>query len=241
MTAKIKLNAASGGGSISIQAPSSSSNNRVISLPDIADGTLVTSQSTLDATKLSGNLPALNGSALTNIDGGKILQVKSASKVDVFSVPGNANGATDVTGLSVTMDAPASSSSKYLVMASVAAVSNFVGASILLNGTTTGQLLTGSNAGSGGTNGMSPDLTRTTSNSAADGRQMSQFPLIVLDSPSTSAAQTYKVQVYVRYVFQSGYNAYVNRPNAMVTGSAGSQTGGHTNAVSTITVMEVAA
>ncbi len=53
MTAKIKLNAASGGGSISIQAPSSSSNNRVISLPDIADGTLVTSQSTLDATKLS--------------------------------------------------------------------------------------------------------------------------------------------------------------------------------------------
>ena len=171
---------------------------------------------------------------------GKILQVKSASKVDVYGVPGNANGATDVPGLSVTMDAPASSSSKYLVIASVAAVSNFVGASILLNGTTTGQLLTGSNAASGGTNGMSPDLTRTTSNSAADGRQMSQFPLIVLDSPSTSATQTYKVQVYVRYVFQSGYNAYVNRPNAMVTGSAGSQTGGHTNAVSTITVMEIA-
>ena len=171
---------------------------------------------------------------------GKILQVKSASKVDLFQVPGNANGATDVPGLSVTMDAPASSSSKYLVMASVAAVSNFVGASILLNGTTTGQLLTGSNAASGGTNGMSPDLTRTTSNSAADGRQMSQFPLIVLDSPSTSATQTYKVQVYVRYVFQSGYNIYVNRPNAMVTGSAGSQTGGHTNAVSTITVMEIA-
>ena len=149
---------------------------------------------------------------------GKILQVKSASKVDLFQVPGNANGATDVPGLSVTMDAPASSSSKYLVMASVSAVSNFVGASILLNGTTTGQLLTGSSVNSGGTNGMSPDLTRTTSNSAADGRQMSQFPLIVLDSPSTSAAQTYKVQVYVRYVFQSGYNAYVNRPNAMVTG-----------------------
>ena len=53
MTAKIKLNAASGGGSISIQAPSSSSNNRVISLPDIADGTLLTSQSSLDSTKLS--------------------------------------------------------------------------------------------------------------------------------------------------------------------------------------------
>jgi len=67
MTAKIKLNAASGGGSISIQAPSSSSNNRVISLPDIADGTLVTSQSTLDATKLSGALPAISGANLTGI------------------------------------------------------------------------------------------------------------------------------------------------------------------------------
>ena len=70
MTAKIKLNAASGGGSISIQAPSSSSNNRVISLPDIADGTLVTSESTLDATKLSGNLPAISGAALTGIAAG---------------------------------------------------------------------------------------------------------------------------------------------------------------------------
>ena len=45
MTAKIKLNAASGGGSFSIQAPSSSSNNRVITLPDIADGTLLTTNS----------------------------------------------------------------------------------------------------------------------------------------------------------------------------------------------------
>ena len=46
MTAKIKLNAASGGGSFSLQAPSSSANNRVITLPDVADGTLLTNQST---------------------------------------------------------------------------------------------------------------------------------------------------------------------------------------------------
>ena len=58
MTAKIKLNTASGGGSISLQSPSSSSNNRVITLPDIADGTLLTSQSSLDSTKLS---PAISG------------------------------------------------------------------------------------------------------------------------------------------------------------------------------------
>ena len=58
MTAKIKLNAASGGGAFSLQAPSSSSNNRIISLPDIADGTLLTSQSSLDSTKLSPAISA---------------------------------------------------------------------------------------------------------------------------------------------------------------------------------------
>ena len=42
MTGKIKLNAASGGGSFSLQAPSSSSNNRVMTLPDTADGTILT-------------------------------------------------------------------------------------------------------------------------------------------------------------------------------------------------------
>jgi hypothetical protein len=42
MTAKIKLNAASGGGSFSLQAPSSSANNRVMTLPDTADGTILT-------------------------------------------------------------------------------------------------------------------------------------------------------------------------------------------------------
>ena len=59
MSAKIKLNAASGVGSFSLQAPSSSSNNRVITLPDIADGTLLTNQST---------------------GLGKILQVKSSAQ-----------------------------------------------------------------------------------------------------------------------------------------------------------------
>ena len=42
MSAKIKLNAASGGGSFSLQAPSSSANNRVMTLPDTADGTILT-------------------------------------------------------------------------------------------------------------------------------------------------------------------------------------------------------
>ena len=91
MTAKIKLNAASGGGSVSIQAPSSSSNNRVIALPDIADGTLVTSQSTLDATKLSGNLPAISGASLTGVGVGameKMVSIAANSNITCNSSTG---------------------------------------------------------------------------------------------------------------------------------------------------------
>ena len=93
MTAKIKLNAASGGGSVSIQAPSSSSNNRVISLPDIADGTLVTSQSTLDATKLSGALPAISGANLTGLPAGGISDLSVWYLTTSFT--GNANPVTN--------------------------------------------------------------------------------------------------------------------------------------------------
>ena len=167
--------------------------------------------------------------------GGKILQVKSASKQDTFTTSGNANGATDVTGLSVTMDAPASASSKYLVTASVAGSSNFVGASILLNGTTTGQLLTGS-SGSSGTNGMSPCLYSSTGVS----NPAHMYTLQALDAPNTTAVQTYKVQVYVRYVFQSGFQIYVNRPRTTSFSGQSGGSGGMTWPVSTITVMEVA-
>ena len=58
MTAKIKLNAASGGGSFSLQAPSSSANNRVFTLPDIADATMATVNgiTEYDIWKLTSNL-----------------------------------------------------------------------------------------------------------------------------------------------------------------------------------------
>ena len=42
MTGKIKLNAASGGGSVSFQAPSSTGDDRIITLPTTADGTVLT-------------------------------------------------------------------------------------------------------------------------------------------------------------------------------------------------------
>ena len=92
MTAKIKLNAASGGGSFSLQAPSSSSNNRVFTIPDVADGTIATTATA-----------------------GKILQVVSAVKKDTASAAILRD--TDWTGhgLSVSIT-PSSASNKILVM-----------------------------------------------------------------------------------------------------------------------------
>ena len=95
MTAKIKLNAASGGGSFSLQAPSSSANNRVMTLPDTADGTILTT---------------------TNPKAGNIIQVVSTTKTDTFTT--TSTSFTDVTGLSVAIT-PSSTSNKILVIMSV--------------------------------------------------------------------------------------------------------------------------
>ena len=85
MTAKIKLNAASGGGSFSIQAPSSSSNNRVFTLPDSADATLLTS------TTATGKILSVQQSVVT---GGSSYSTGSSTVSDSYF---------DISGLSVTL------------------------------------------------------------------------------------------------------------------------------------------
>ena len=70
------------------------------------------SYSTLDATKLSGNLPAINGSALTNISAGKIGQVIFGNTNT--RVVGSGGGFVD-TGLTASIT-PTATSSKILVL-----------------------------------------------------------------------------------------------------------------------------
>jgi len=63
---KVKIQGnASGTGVLTIAAPNTST-DRTITLPD-STGTILDNTSTLDATKLSGNLPALNAASLTNV------------------------------------------------------------------------------------------------------------------------------------------------------------------------------
>ena len=103
MTAKIKLNAASGGGSFSLQAPSSSANNRVFTLPDSADATLLTSTSSL----------------------GKVLQVVSTTKTDVTTISTGADSFYnyDDASLKVTIT-PSNASNKIFLIGDLCCSSN---------------------------------------------------------------------------------------------------------------------
>ena len=151
---------------------------------------------------------------------GKILQVKQAIKTDTFT--SSSNGA-DITGLSVTMDAPASSSSKYLIFANVPVMGSNYGGGIRLNGTTSGVILQPTSYGS------------RTPVSGAEAYQSNNQKnhvdaLCFLDSPSTSDAQTYKVQVVT-----AGATIKINRLNVDTDSSS------YSRGCATITVMEVSA
>ena len=96
MTAKIKLNSASGGGSFSLQAPSSSSNNRVMTLPDTADGTILTT---------------------TNPKSGNILQVVALNYTGTSSVTVPNAGLAD-TPATVTITSTAANS-KFIISGAI--------------------------------------------------------------------------------------------------------------------------
>ena len=166
MTAKIKLNAASGGGSFSLQAPSSSSNNRVFTLPDSADATLLTSTTAT----------------------GKILQVVEFTTATQVSVTIPTSSATTFydTGISGSIT-PSSSSSKVFV---TAVVSVGLKASALGNKDITLSITDSSNNILDGTagGGQSIKFNETYQTHL-------KVPVQLLHSPNTTSSFTYKVRV----------------------------------------------
>jgi len=77
---KIKIQGnSSGTGVLTLEAPNTAT-DRTITLPD-STGTLLDTTSGLDATKLSGTLPALNGASLTGIAGRKNMIINGAMNV----------------------------------------------------------------------------------------------------------------------------------------------------------------
>ena len=85
-------------------------------LINAVDGSIVDADIVgLTSSKLSGALPAISGAALTNLDAGKILQVKQTFKSDVTSLTSNSSSSySDISGMSVSIT-PSNSSNKILV------------------------------------------------------------------------------------------------------------------------------
>jgi len=172
MTAKIKLNAASGGGSFSIQAPSSSSNNRVFTLPDSADATLLTSTSAV----------------------GGILQVKSTTKKDGYAATSQAGSFTDITGLSVDIT-PTSTNNKILVFVHVhVAVGSSYGGQVLRLAKTVG----GSTDNTFAVGDVDGNRQRGTIKALGSGTNNREYPIsqgmMHLDTPASTSTHTYKLQ-----------------------------------------------
>jgi len=184
----------------------------------ITDGTIVGADiaSTFDLTGKTVTLPSGTTGA------GKILQVVSTTKTDTWS--STASSYTDITGMSASIT-PSSTSSKIYITASLAWC-----------GQGTGSTGRGFRFVRGGTAICLPTSygSREASTSAdptPDSAHKTQtMTMQFLDSPSTTSATTYKIQVLgngsdIMYLNRSEYDG---------------DHGGYTRATSTITIMEVA-
>tara|TARA_R100001079_G_C4405180_1_gene133130 strand:- start:252 stop:872 length:621 start_codon:yes stop_codon:yes gene_type:complete len=200
---------------------------QLIKSSSVVDGDIVG----MSSSKLSGALPAISGASLTNLDAGKILQVKQTVKTSFFSTSTTGSG-VDVTGVTVTIT-PASSSNKILVrcfgeygndnndsFASLALVR-------VLDGATDTGIAVGDTRGS---------TTRATMNATLrSGGGLSHnvsrhFGCEFLDSPNTTNAIIYKLRIFV-----------VQGTPACVGGSDSDNFNNFVSTPTFITAMEVAA
>ena len=182
---------------------------------------------TLSAPAVAGvntiTLPASTGTMLTtgSPQSGGVIQVVSTAKTDTFST--TSTTFTDVTNLSVTIT-PKFSSSKILIICqlTVSAVATVfsIHPRLMRNST---PIFVSDAAGS-----------REQAITMYEAASASAVPIAInyLDSPATTSATTYKIQVKTN---NSSYNVYVNRT------VADNDEAVFARGVSSITVMEIAA
>jgi hypothetical protein len=163
-----------------------------------------------------------NGSAWVNRIGATagILQVVSATKTDAFTT--SSTTFTDLTGLSVSIT-PSSTTSKILVMATISGSSNPAAVAIQIRLMRNSTAIAIGDAAGSRTQVSMAGMAQSTGELLALGVDF-------LDSPSTTSATTYKIQVRG------------NTPNTVSVNRAVTDTDSSSiaRAVSTITVMEVA-
>jgi hypothetical protein len=199
---------------------------------DIADGIVTNAKlagsitsdkiTSVSNTAIAGLIQSAQIGSVSNtaLPTGSVLQVVSATKTDTFSTA-TTGSFVDVTGLSVSIT-PSTATNKILVFYNISGTNNNNQAWFsLFRGAT--QISVGIAAGS---------RLQVSGGNFYDGNvsSLAQWGSTFLDSPATTSATTYKLAV------RSGSaTTFVNRSNSY------SDTTDHGTAVSTITVMEIAA
>jgi hypothetical protein len=196
----------------------------------IADGAIVNvdvnstaalaySKLNLATSIVNADISASAAIATTKLGAGAVLQVVSTTKQDVFGLLGT-NTFTDITGLSVSVT-PSSASNKILVLVDIASGQSATSVNAF-------RLVRGSTAIGGGTASGSRQSAFATGQGVDNNGQFSSS-FNHLDSPSTTSATTYKIQMICNDT------AAVNqtRLDTDTVGSIGCRTS------STITVMEI--
>ena len=172
----------------------------------------------MSSSKLSGALPAIDGSALTNLPaGGKVLQVVTTSTTTKTVLSAGSAGQTifyDIAGLSLAIT-PTSTSSKILVTATVSFSNNYTGYNAYL-----GLYRSSTRINTGQADAVMRSYT---------GNQILTSTFSALDSPNTISSTTYSVKGCNSG--GSGWPTYINRSL--------SDHGWELDMVSTITLTEI--
>jgi hypothetical protein len=192
----------------------------IVTSAKIADGTITLSD--LSATGTQDATTFLRGdNTFAEAGGGKVLQVIQTVKSDTFSHTGTTY--TDVTGLSASIT-PSSASNKILVMVDLMGAggldTNHIFARLLRDSTV---IYAGDTAGSRTLGFYTGIVSNNSSCEFGSGTY--------LDSPSTTSATTYKIQIRVN----DGSTLYMNRTYADADNAS------HLRGVSQITLMEISA
>jgi hypothetical protein len=156
--------------------------------------------------------------------GGKILQVVQTAKTNTFST--TSTSFTTVTGLTATIT-PSSTNSKILVMAQVANSTNSLG------GVAYYLRLAGGNATTYVGDAAGSRARTVAGHFDSSGGRMESSSLLYLDSPNTTSATTYEVQISSNPEGTTG-TVFVNRT------ATDTDNGNNPRGASSITLMEVA-
>ena len=196
-----------------------------------ADGSITLSKFVNGTASNDGKFLRANNGAIPSFEslpaGGKIGQVLQTTKTDTFSL--NASSYTDITGMSVAIT-PAATTSKVLILVDLKVGAEHGDSDFFM------QLVRGSTAiYNGDTSGVRTSaffgLSKFDTDNALGESTMRQVSATFLDSPSTTSATTYKIQMQnkggrVNFINRQGLDSNaINIPRA----------------ASSITVMEVLA